>query len=518
MKFWPFSRKKTEVKPVQKRAFAGAQVNRLTFDWVAQSTSQDSEIRSSLVALRSRTRQLVRDNDYVKNALREIQNNVVGQGVKFQSQIRMRRGGELNKKLNDMLEWEWAMWGKAHSCHTAGKLCFSDIERLIMSEVPQSGEILIRIIRQKFGRSRVPFALEIIDSDYLDETHNEELSNGNIIKMGVECDRWGRPVAYHLKNKHPFDWGQQSNLEPKGGAKIVVPAGDMIHLFMTERARQTRGFPWFAASLTRVKHMAGYEEAMVIGGRAAACLMGFIETPDGELIGDDIYDGERVTEFEPAVIKKLNAGEKINVPNIARPNGEFDPFMRVMLRGLGAGVGVSYESISKDYSQSNYSSSRMSLLPERDNWRVIQLWLINNFHKPIFAKWLEAAVMSGTFDVPEYEMREMEYLESVRFIARGWSWVDPTKEIAAYKEAILSGFSTVSDVLAHSGGDYEELLETRKRELEQAEAMGLKFETMPESMHQEIPSEPSPIEEKKLDAAILGVKFTNQNNEATLKT
>ncbi len=72
MKLWPFSRKKSEPKPAPKRAFAGAQVNRLTFDWVAHSTSQDAEIRSSLVALRSRTRQLVRDNDYVKNALREI--------------------------------------------------------------------------------------------------------------------------------------------------------------------------------------------------------------------------------------------------------------------------------------------------------------------------------------------------------------------------------------------------------------------------------------------------------------
>ena len=41
---------------------------------------------------------------------------------------------------------------------------------------------------------------------------------------------------------------------------------------------------------------------------------------------------------------------------------------------LAAGCGPSYESLSRDYSQSNYSSSRLSLLDDRDLWRVLQQW------------------------------------------------------------------------------------------------------------------------------------------------
>ena len=74
MKFWPFNRKDKPEKS-GKRIYGGAIFNRLTSDWNASiGTSQDSETRSSLRVLRNRTRQLARDNDWVKNALRAIQN------------------------------------------------------------------------------------------------------------------------------------------------------------------------------------------------------------------------------------------------------------------------------------------------------------------------------------------------------------------------------------------------------------------------------------------------------------
>jgi capsid protein len=63
------------VKP-QRRAYQGARMSRLTADWVTSGTSADSEIKSSFKALRNRARQLVRDNDYAKQAVRAIQNNV----------------------------------------------------------------------------------------------------------------------------------------------------------------------------------------------------------------------------------------------------------------------------------------------------------------------------------------------------------------------------------------------------------------------------------------------------------
>ena len=53
--------------------------------------------------------------------------------------------------------------------------------------------------------------------------------------------------------------------------------------------------------------------------------------------------------------------------------------MRFMLREIAAGTGVSYESLSRDYSQSNYSSSRLALIDDRDLWRVFQTLVYSKF-------------------------------------------------------------------------------------------------------------------------------------------
>ena len=68
-----------QVKEV--RAYAGASTDRLNNYWSALNTSADSEILTSLRPVRARARQLVRDNEYAKNAVRIIQNNVIGRGI-----------------------------------------------------------------------------------------------------------------------------------------------------------------------------------------------------------------------------------------------------------------------------------------------------------------------------------------------------------------------------------------------------------------------------------------------------
>ena len=76
----------------QQRRYEGAVINRLTHDWVTSGTSADAEIDSSIVLLRNRTRQLIRDNPYVKQAIRIIVSNVVGRGMRMQSRVLMVRG------------------------------------------------------------------------------------------------------------------------------------------------------------------------------------------------------------------------------------------------------------------------------------------------------------------------------------------------------------------------------------------------------------------------------------------
>jgi lambda family phage portal protein len=163
------------------------------------------------------------------------------------------------------------------------------------------------------------------------------------------------------------------------------------------------------------------------------------------------------------------------------PDGQFEPFLRAMLRAVAAGIGCSYESVSRDFSQTNYSSSRLALLEEREHWKTLQDYMVKNFHQPVYAAWLEMAVMSGALNLPLYEV-EPERFKRVKWVPRAWGWVDPQKEVAAYKEAIRCGFKTLAQVVGEQGGDLDEYLIARKAELEKLEELGIAVDTDPNVM------------------------------------
>ena len=460
--------------PRRRRSFEGAMVNRLTHGWVTSSTSADAEIDGSLVKLRDRSRQLRRDSPYVRQAIRAIGANVIGRGIRMQSRVMMQRGNRLNEQLNRQIETAWLSWTHADRCHVSGKLSLPEILRLAVEAMAESGEVFIRVINEPFGRSRVPLALEIIEADYCDEgkSYGPD-ADGNEWRMGVRVNRWGRPISYAFRDRHPGD------ITNGVGYRVTeVPADQIIHLFVTERPGQTRGFPWASSAVKRLHHLSGYEEAEVVRARANSSLMGFIQSPEGELHGDDVEDGDQVTRFEPGVFKYLAPGETVNVPQLDAPDGQFEPFLRAMLRGVAAAIGCSFETISRDFSQSNYSSSRLSLLEDREHWRMLQDYMIEHLLQPVFDRWLAAAAGTAQLNLPGYQAMPERY-EAVQWYPRGWAWVDPQKEVDAYIKAVRAGFKTQAEVVAEGGGDIEDLLVARAAEVDRAEELGLQFETNP---------------------------------------
>ena len=261
----------------------------------------------------------------------------------------------------------------------------------------------------------------------------------------------------------------------------------MMHLYLVDRWPQTRGEPWLHAAARRLNDMDGYSEAEIVAARGAASYMAFIKTPDNSPLPPDGQEADqRQVAIEPGMVEQLPPGWDIVMNNPNRPNPNMDPFMRLMLREVAAGVGVSYESLSRDYSQSNYSSSRLALLDDRDLWRILQGWFVRSFRAELHRVWLEAAVLAGAvrgLGVAEY-LDNRERYEAARFKARGWSWVDPTREVAAYKEAVRCGFTTVADVIAQTAGgaDIEDVLEQRRAELDLMDEMDLEFDTDPERL------------------------------------
>ncbi len=485
---WPFNRKRK-----QRRNYAGAATNRLTSDWVSQGTSADSEVKNSLRILRNRARSLVRDSDFAKSALRAVKNNVVGQGIKHQAQVRMVRGGRLDERLNSLIEHEWKKWGKAKNCHAGGTLSWSDVQRLCLNSMIESGEVFIRFVNQQFGDSRVPLGLEILEADFLDDDYTGLESNGNRVRMGVEINEWGRPVAYHFLTYHPGDYQfSYGNIAQK--RRIRVPADEIIHLYSPDRPGQTRGITAFASAIMRLNNLKGYEEAEIIAARASSAMMGFVRTPDQELFEDGTYDDQSVLDFAPGSIRRLAPGEEMQFFSPSRPDDAFTPFVAQMLRAVAAGVGCSYTQVSSDFSQSNYSSSRLELLETRAHYRTLQQYMIETLCQRVYEKWMDMAVMSGSLRLPGFDIDPDRYYES-KWIAPAAQFVDPQKEAEAYKSLVRSGIMTLSQVISLHGGDFEEVMRQRQHELAMLDELGIVTDTDPSAVTKAGQAQNPPIED-----------------------
>ena len=460
---------------VFRRAYSGAMVSRLTSDWMSTQASADAEIRGNLRRLRDRSREMVRNNPYARQAKRTTQINVIGTGIKLQSQVLQLRGNKRDNRINNEIEAKWSYWTRPNACDCSGRYSFHDFEWLAAGAMCESGEALFRIVRRQFGESKVPLALQMIESDLLDESYNGATQKkGNEWRNGVEVDEWGRPVRYAVLTRHPGDTFFQGNPAPTR-KHVFLPADDVIHLFMPERPGQNRGVPWFHSVMADAHQLQGYEEAAVIRARAGASIMGFITNNEGELIADDVENSERISEFSPGTFKYLSPGEQITVPDIDSPDQQFEMFVKNKVRRFASGFGCSYETLSRDFSDTNYSSSRLSLLEDREHWRVVQKYLIDNMHMRVFREWLNLAVLSGYCDFPDYELRPERYL-SPRWMPRGWSWVDPLKEVKAYREAEQAGYMTKQQIIAYSGGDFDDNVAELAREQKIAADAGVKLD------------------------------------------
>jgi len=479
-----------------KRMYAGARPSRLTLNWQASTTSGDAELRASHAALRDRSRALCRDASFAKRARDLVVNNVIGSGMGMQAQVKTARDGIDLKSVNDDIEDAWEQWKRADHFHTAGTMHFNDFERACMAQVFEAGEVIVRMHNRRFGESLIPLGLELIESERLADQIMQPMPGvlGNY-RQGIEVDGFERPIAYWIRNRTPNDLRISGPLQD---GVFRVPASEIFHIRLAERIPQARGVPWMHAVILKLNDMSEYTAAELTAARSSANYFATLETADDDALGaEEQEDGSRQLEIQPSMILKTFAGEKLNFHSPNRPNSAMDAFMRHMLREMAAGLSIPYETLSQDYSQSNYSSSRLSLIDARDHWQARQQWWIRTFREPLHRKWLETAVMARAISSIKLEtfLADRARFEAVRFKPRGWTWIDPTKEVDAFKEAIKGGMTTITDVIAMTGNgmDIEDVIDTRKRELAMFEEAGIDVDTT-------VPEEAQPVPEPAVPA------------------
>lgn len=452
------------------RNFSGANTSRLTADWIIAPLSADAAMRGRLSALRSRCRDLERNNEWARGFLRTLENNVVGEaGISLQMRIRetAHDGSErFDEIANDRIENAWWQWGRKGKCTICGRHSWRDVQRIVVRSLGRDGEILLRKIRNRDG-----LRLQIIEADLLDENANFIASNGNEVRFGVEIDGNRAVVAYHLLGRHPGDMDFQA----AAGTRVRIPAEDILHLFLSERPDQSRGIPWLVASMTRLKMLDGYAEAELVAARTGAAKMGFFtkNTPDG-WDGEIDGDGNLSMDASPGTIEELPPGVDFKSWSSDHPNSGYGDFVKSGLRGVASSLGISYNTLSSDLEGVNYSSIRAGLIEEREVWKAIQRFLIEHMCEDIFSEWLSLELLSGRLGLPYEKKWKFDVPE---FQGRRWSWVDPKKDMEAAILGIRSGQTSLRQVIAHQGGDIYDVLRSQKADTELAASLGV---TLPE--------------------------------------
>jgi lambda family phage portal protein len=176
-------------------------------------------------------------------------------------------------------------------------------------------------------------------------------------------------------------------------------------------------------------------------------------------------------DVQPASILELPPDTDFTQFDPKQPTQNHVGFKKSMETSLAAGLDVNYFSLTGDMEAVNYSSARVGLGEERDSWREMQDFVIDEFHREVFKAWLPNAMLTGAVDLTPREY--MAVCDSSMWRPRGWRYVDPQKEIAATVVGIENKLLTWTDALAEQGVDLTEHLETLKFERELAEEYGV---------------------------------------------
>lgn len=472
--------------------FAGASFNRLLLDWIASCLAPDQEVRRDLKVLRARARDLARNNSWIKNYLRLLVQNVIGpNGLRLVA--RVKSGDVLDSATNRSIETAWNAWAKSRVT-VDGKLNLVRLERILLRTLAMDGEVFVRIYRGFEGN---PFGLAFqpIDADLVDETLWRVAGPGsNEVRMGVEVDRLGRPVAYHVWN-HAFD-----GYTPTERVRERIPAEDVLHLYDPDRINQTRGVTWLTSGMVPVKMLAGYEEAELVAARTGAAKMATIQAKSTDAVDvSGPTDLPAEMEANPGSIEILPAGWELASWDPDHPTAAFPNFLKSMLRSIASGLGVSYNALASDLEGVNYSSMRSGLLIERETWQTSQTLWIDLFRIPITVEFLNLAILTGRLRLPSAVATD--YVDSIQHRPRGWSYVDPAKEMTANEKALALGLTSRRRILAEQGQEnVEDIFGDLEEENDLAETHGLSV--APPAPGSSAP--PAPADEDEDDQAAAG--------------
>lgn len=352
------------------------------------------------------------------------------------------------------------------------------------------GESLV--LPQWLERQGTPWrtCFQVIDPDRLSNPNGA--MDTDTVRGGVEVDAYGAPIAYNIRVSHPNDvWGARNQFKWERVPRFTDWGRfRVLHHFEAEEAGQTRGKSRFVPVLERFKMGDRWARNTLQAALLDAMFAATIESPFDPSMFDSMmshiggYTEERLNfwknsgpmTLDGARVLQLFPGEKFNFTTSNRPNSAYSDFERSVLRYIASGLGMSYEQLAQDWSQTNYSSARAAML---EMWKFLVArrgFFVAGVATPIFACWFEEAVDLGVIELPSDAPGFWEAFAAwtrCRWIGPARGWVDPEKEAKGIGLRLAYGVSTLQIEAAEQGAEWDELLEQQAAEQALRHELGL---------------------------------------------
>jgi lambda family phage portal protein len=444
------------------------QQNEANFDFFTNGQTEDANLAQALPKLWQQSRALYHTNSIATKYDQTLRVNVIGSdGYTFQSKVMKKRGDRPNEKVNKAIETQFCAWQWAENCTVTGKMPWQQVREQRLSMTARDGACLTRILR---GPQYGPFGFQVqlLPIDALAFYMNEPMREGVEIRMGVERNMFGRTLAYHLNKREAGDWRSYSTGYSKGNT-IRVPTSDLILSCKQTDAEATLAAPWCTPVMQLLYQIDAFIEAEVVASRAAACKGGYFsntmsaDDPSG-VMDERKWDGNGVQVVGPNETRALPYGWQFTPYDPKHPTANFSEARKALTQAAAVGLRVPYYTLSADLADANYSSMRVGEIDVRENWELIQTWDIHCNELPIYRAWLAQALLMGRIE--GMTGADFEECNQPIFKGRGFSWVDPLKEIEAAKMEIQLGLNTRTNLLAKRGMDFEEVVKQLQLEEE----------------------------------------------------
>ncbi|MCK9570140.1 phage portal protein [Candidatus Pacearchaeota archaeon] len=362
-----------------------------------------------------------------------------------------------DRQANRTLEKLWRQWWRRPEIR--GVLSGPQVIRQICREVLVAGDTGVL----KTDKATI----RLIEAEQIDHAQ---------LTDGISKDDFGSPIYYYVA---PYTSSGRVDVRKAMGIQPV----NFLFLTNPTRPSQTRGVPQFQSAFPIIhmlfdimtseavswQQLSRYAVSITREGGPA---MGYIESNVDENKSDDEANDTttRVTELDYALLFHGEPGEKIEGVNRTIPGVNFPESVRMFLRLLGLPAGLPLEIILLDWTKSNYSQSRAVLEQAFETFQTYQDLLEEQFYTPILAWKLshwsteigaEAMdeLVSGvrSDDTPSYE-----------WIRPTYPWLNQKEEAEAYAAKLDRSMTTHAHVCKSQKLDREDVLSTRRAEVEEA--------------------------------------------------